>query len=212
MAAGSGRAGRDDRRQRGVVRRGGGGAPRPDRQGEPSAERSHQSARRGGSSCGEGSRRRARERRSARAASRRAVHGQAEHRSRGVSHRQRRPRVRRRDLARGRAGGRANEGGWRNPDRPHQLPRHGPARAHGLVPARPDSQPMGSDAHGRRVFGRRSLGSGVGDVAGRPRQRHRRLPPQPCDVLRHRVAQAVGGDGAGVRVPARWPTGLPHSS
>ena len=63
------------------------------------------------------------------------------------------------------AGGRADEGGRRDPDRPHELPRHGAARPHRLRSVRADPQPVEPRPHRWRVVGR-----------GRRRARHGHEP------------------------------------
>ena len=62
---------------------------------------------------------------------------------------------------------------------------HTVSALHGLT-----RNPWNPDPHGRRIERRRGVGARFGHVAGRARQRHRRLAAQPGLLLRRRVAEA----------------------
>ena len=100
----------------------------------------------------------------ARPAARRADHGQGEHRRRRLGRpRRASPALRRRRRPDRRAGRRADARRRGDPVRPHQPARLRPARAHRLVAARPDPQPVEPRRHRRRFERRRGLRAGQRD-------------------------------------------------
>ncbi len=114
---------------------------------------------------------------------RRAADQQRQRRAeRGALHR-RRGHDTRQPLPRGGAGDR----------RPHEQPGTGQRADHRARRVGRDAQPVGHDAHARRIERRCGRGGGFGNGAVRPRQRRRRIDSYPGVVLRAGRAQAEPG-------------------
>ena len=70
------------------------------------------------------------------------------------------------------------------------LPEIGHPPRHRARPLRPGAQPVGHDAHARRLVRRQRRRGGLGHGVVRAWQRRRRLDPHPCLLLRARGAEA----------------------
>ena len=75
--------------------------------------------------------------------------------------------------------------------RAHEHARARPRADHRARGVRPDAQPVGHDAHDRRVERRVGGGGRERHGRGRARERRRRLDPHPRELLRARRAEAV---------------------
>ncbi len=82
-----------------------------------------------------------------------------------------------------------------------------PARLRGAH-LRPHAQPLGSRPHPRRLLGRRGGGGRLGDGSRRPRQRRRRLDPDPRRLLRAGRPEARARAGS----PSRPNSATPRSA
>ena len=95
------------------------------------------------------------------------------------------------------------------------MPEFGILPVIGVAPLRPGPQPLGHRPDARRLERRRGRGGGVRDGPARPRQRRRRLDPDPGLVLRPRRAEAhprthLARSRPGRRLPGPGRRAHPH--